>query len=94
MPYFKDIDGSDSMVTYQYVSKTTATTDVNIFAYVPSGPLRVSPTQFAEVGIHTLNVVLWDYATDGSGKTFTPWTINVTNTAPRFNSPILPNATV
>jgi hypothetical protein len=31
------------MVTYQYVSKVTATADVIISAYIPSGPLRVSP---------------------------------------------------
>ena len=43
VPYFKYIDGSDCMVTYQYVSKITATADVIISAYIPSGPLRVSP---------------------------------------------------
>lgn len=41
-----------------------------------------------------MEVVLWDYSIGTSGYTKTPWTITVTNTAPNFNVPILPNATV
>jgi len=37
---------------------------------------------------------LWDYSAGTSGYTKTPWTVTVTNTAPFFNIPILPNATV
>jgi hypothetical protein len=38
-----------------------------------------------------MEVVLWDYTT-GYAKTL--WTVTVTNSAPFFNVPILPNATI
>ncbi len=41
-----------------------------------------------------MEVVLWDYSYSSTGYTKIPWTINVTNTAPFFNVPILPNASV
>jgi hypothetical protein len=59
-----------------------------------AGPLVVAPVGFGEVGVHNLEVVLWDYSTGTSGYTKTPWTVTVTNTAPFFNVPILPNATI
>jgi hypothetical protein len=59
-----------------------------------AGPLIVAPVGFGEVGVHNLEVVLWDYSAGTSGYTKTPWTVTVTNTAPFFNVPILPNATI
>jgi hypothetical protein len=41
-----------------------------------------------------MQVVLWDYSLGSSGYTYTSWTVNVTNTTPFFNVPILPNATI
>jgi hypothetical protein len=37
---------------------------------------------------------LWDGSLDTSGYTSVPWTVTVTNTAPFFNIPILPNVTI
>ncbi len=59
-----------------------------------TGPLIVAPVGFGEVGVHNLEVVLWDYSLGTSGYTKIPWTVTVTNTAPYFNVPILPNATI
>jgi hypothetical protein len=41
-----------------------------------------------------MEVVLWDYSLGTSGYTKTLWTVTVTNSAPFFNVPILPNATI
>ena len=41
-----------------------------------------------------MKIVLWDYITDASGYTYNDWTITVTNSAPYFNVPTLPNISV
>ncbi len=69
---------------------------MNVIAYPSAitGPLIVAPVGFGEVGVHNLEVVLWDYSAGTSGYTNTAWTVTVTNTAPYFNVPVLPNATI
>ncbi len=90
MPPFIDPDGSDCEVLLVQISKTTATSNVIASTTSPSGPIVISPISFNEVGIHKMQVVLWDYSTGTSGKTYDYFTINVTNTAPYFNVPALP----
>jgi hypothetical protein len=90
VPPFIDPDGSDCEVLLVQISKTTATSNVNASTTSPSGPIVLSPISFNEVGIHKMQVVLWDNTTGTSGKTFDNFTINVTNTAPYFNVPVLP----
>ena len=94
MPLFHDPNFSDCLVYVNKLSKVTASVDVVAYPTGITGPLIVAPVGFGEVGVHNLEVVLWDYSLGTSGYTKSPWTITVTNTAPYFNVPILPNATI
>ena len=64
------------------------------YSSADAGPLIIAPVGFGEVGVHNLEVVLWDNSPGTSGMTKTPWTVTVTNTAPFFNVLVLPNATI
>jgi hypothetical protein len=94
VPAFHDPDGSDSFVYLSEISKVTATANVIAYASALPGPLIVAPVAFAEVGVHNIEVILSDYSPGTTWLTKTPWTITVTNSAPYFNVPVLPNATV
>jgi hypothetical protein len=72
------------------ILKTTALHNISITVTSPAGPIVVSPVLFDEVGIHIMQVILWDYTIGTSGQTIDSFTINVTNTAPYFNLPTLP----
>ena len=93
VPSFYDEDRSDSTVYINEVSKTIAT--VNLASTVPSNSvIMIAPVGFGEVGVHTVQVVLWDYSADNSGKNpSASFDITVTNSAPKFSIPDLPNVT-
>ena len=59
-----------------------------------SGPIVVAPVGFSEVGSHNMEIVLWDYSIGTSGKTIDTWQVIVTNSAPFFTVPIMPNISV
>jgi hypothetical protein len=73
------------------VSKTIAT--VNLAHTVTSkSSIMIAPVGFGEVGVHTVKVVLWDYSPGDSGKNpSASFDITVTNSAPKFSIPVLPN---
>jgi hypothetical protein len=48
-------------------SKVTATVNVIAYSSAITGPLVVAPVGFGEVGVHNLEVVLWDYSAGTSG---------------------------
>lgn len=94
MPTFSDEDQSDCIVFVREVSKVTATDNLVFSTGSTHGPIILAPATFGSVGFHNMEIVLWDYTTDLSGYTVRPWEVEVTNTAPYFNVPVMPKIKV
>ena len=70
---------------------TTATSNVAAFYDSSANSIVISPVGFGEVGVHTIDLVLWDYSLGTSGRTPVSMSVTVTNSAPFFTVATMPS---